>query len=165
MAPPREEGAPEPTSSSALSPDIGEAEGSGEAGERPDDPLADAVQAVLGWASDDLARFTELLVWLYRTADRATVSPEEADGELAALGLDRPAFAPLRELLTGLRLGEGDPRALAPRVRHGADVARRALRELPDQHTRTGPRRQAARRPVGARQPPGARHDGLRRGG
>lgn len=133
VAPPREEGTPEPTGTAPLA-DIGEAEGSGAAGERPDDPLADAVQAVLGWASDDLARFTELLVWLYRTADRATVSPEEADGELAALGLDRPAFAPLRELLTGLRSGEGDPRALAPRVRHGADVARRALRELPD-HT------------------------------
>ncbi|MBO3676497.1 CHAT domain-containing protein [Streptomyces sp. NEAU-YJ-81] len=124
---------PEPTDTALLA-EIGEAEGSGEAGERADDLLADAVHTVLGWASDDLARFTELLVWLYRTADRATASPEEADAEVAALGLDRPAFAPLHALLTGLRSGEGDPRALAPRVRHGADVARRALRELPD-HT------------------------------
>ncbi|MFE2441440.1 CHAT domain-containing protein [Streptomyces sp. NPDC059426] len=115
---------PEPTGTASL----------GDAGEHPGDPLADAVQTVLGWASDDLARFTELLVWLYRTADRATASPEEADGEVAALGLDRPVFAPLRELLTALRSGEGDPRALAQRVRHGADVARRALGELP-QHT------------------------------
>ncbi|GAA1700764.1 CHAT domain-containing protein [Streptomyces yatensis] len=128
------EGSGEAEEGSEEAEESGEAEGRGEAGERADDPLADAVQSVLRWASDDLARFTELLVWLFRTADRVTVSPEEADGELAALGLDRPAFAPLRELLTGLRSGEGDPRELAPRVRHGADVARRALRELPE-HT------------------------------
>ncbi|MBU3865826.1 CHAT domain-containing protein [Streptomyces sp. 4503] len=121
---------PEPTGT-APPAKIGEAGEAGEAGEHPGDPLTDAVQTVLRWASDDLARFTELLVWLYRTADRATASPEEADGEVAALGLDRPAFAPLRELLTALRSGEGDPRALAPRVRHGADVARRALGEQP----------------------------------
>ncbi|ASQ98886.1 CHAT domain-containing protein [Streptomyces sp. 11-1-2] len=121
VAAPQEEGTPEPTGTATL----------GEAGEHSGDPLADAVQSVLRWASDDLARFTELLVWLYRTADRLTVSPEEADGEVVALGLDRPVLAPLRALLTGLRSGEGDPRMLAQRVRHGADVARRALCELP----------------------------------
>ncbi|AEM85424.1 CHAT domain-containing protein [Streptomyces violaceusniger] len=129
VAPPQEEGTPEPTGTAPLA-EIGEAEGSGEAGERADDPLADAVQTVLGWASDDLARFSELLAWLCRTAVHLTISPEEADGEVAALGLDRSVFAPLRALLIGLRSGEGDPQALAPCVRHGANVARRALGEL-----------------------------------
>ncbi|MFE2181761.1 CHAT domain-containing protein [Streptomyces sp. NPDC059455] len=95
------------------------------------EPLAAAVQGVLRWATDDIPRFTELVVWLYRAVDHPTNSPEEAHAEVAALGLDRPGLAPLRELLTGLGSGEGDPRALAQDVRRGADVARRALRELP----------------------------------
>ncbi|WP_247616281.1 CHAT domain-containing protein [Streptomyces sp. MK37H] len=102
-----------------------------EPGECAEDPLADAVQGVLGWASDDIPRLTELVVWLYMAVGRPTNSPEEADAEVAALGLDGPGLAPLRELLTGLGSGEGDPRALAQEVRRGADVARRALRELP----------------------------------
>ncbi|WP_086883840.1 CHAT domain-containing protein [Streptomyces rhizosphaericus] len=100
-------------------------------GERAEDPLAAAVQGVLRWATDDIPRFTELVVWLYRAVDHPTNSPEKADAEVAALGLDRPGLAPLRELLTGLGSGGGDPRALAQEVRRGADVARRALRELP----------------------------------
>ncbi|WP_308403583.1 CHAT domain-containing protein [Streptomyces sp. 8ZJF_21] len=108
-------------------------------GERAEDPLTDAVRGVLGWAAEDVARFTELMVWLYRTADRLTISPEEAEGEVAALGLDRPVFAPLRELLTGLRSGQADRQVLAERVRRGAVVARRTLRELPA-HTPERPR-------------------------
>ncbi|MCQ8188112.1 CHAT domain-containing protein [Streptomyces rugosispiralis] len=102
-----------------------------EPGERAEDPPADAVQGVLRWATDDIPRFTELVVWLYTAVGRRANSPEEADAEVAALGLDRPGLAPLRELLTGLGSGAGDPRALAQDVRRGADVARRALRELP----------------------------------
>ncbi|MGO4759480.1 CHAT domain-containing protein, partial [Streptomyces sp. 2MCAF27] len=59
------------------------------------------------------------------------ISTEKADEEVAALGLDRPVFAPLRELLAELRSGEGDPRTLAEGARRSADVARDALRELP----------------------------------
>ncbi|WP_166482993.1 CHAT domain-containing protein [Streptomyces rhizosphaericus] len=110
-----------------LASEIGEPE----IGERAEDPLADAVQGVLRWATDDIPRFTGLLVWLCRVVNNPATSPEAADAEVAALGLDRPAFAPLRELLTGLGSGEGDPRVLAQDVHRGADVARRALRELP----------------------------------
>ncbi|WP_413099535.1 CHAT domain-containing protein [Streptomyces sp. Inha503] len=108
-------------------------------GSHAGEPLADAVQGVLRWATDDIPRFTKLLVWLYRAVDHPTASPEEADAEVTALGLDRPGLAPLRELLTGLGSGEGDPRALAQEVRRGADVVRRALREL-SAHTPERPR-------------------------
>ncbi|WP_432251597.1 CHAT domain-containing protein [Streptomyces sp. HNM1019] len=94
------------------------------------DPLADAVRGVLCWATDDIPRFTGLVVWLYRAVDHPTNSPEEAAAEVAALGLDRPGLAPLRTLLTRLGSGGGDPRALARDVHRGADIARRALREL-----------------------------------
>ncbi|MFD8383429.1 CHAT domain-containing protein [Streptomyces sp. NPDC059679] len=95
------------------------------------DPLADAVQGVLAWALEDIPRFTGLLVWLSNTVYQLRISTEKADEEVAALGLDRPVFAPLRELLAELRSGEGDPRALAEGARRSADVARDALRELP----------------------------------
>ncbi|GAA2300171.1 CHAT domain-containing protein [Streptomyces violaceusniger] len=113
--------------------------GDGDGDGRVGDPLADAVRGVLGWATDDIPRFTELLVWLYRAVDRTAISPEEAHAEVAALGLDRPAFVPLRELLAGIRSGEGDPRALAQGARRGADATRRALRQLP-QHIPERPR-------------------------
>lgn len=114
-----------------LASEIGEPEiGEPETGERAGDPLADAVQDVLRWATDDIPRFTGLVVWLYQAVSFPTRSPEEAETDVAALGLDRPGLAPLRELLTRLGSGEGDPRALAQEVRRGADVALRALREL-----------------------------------
>ncbi|KAK1185313.1 CHAT domain-containing protein [Streptomyces sp. NBS 14/10] len=99
--------------------------------EDADDPLADAVQGVLAWALEDIPRLTGLLVWLSSTVYEVRISTGKADEEVAALGLDRPVFAPLRELLAKLRSGEGDPRALADGARRSADVARCALRELP----------------------------------
>lgn len=96
-----------------------------------EDALADAVQGVLAWASEDLPRFTGLLVWLCHAVYELRVSAEKADEEVAALGLDQPVFAPLSELLIGLRSGEDDPQALADDTRRCADVARRAMRELP----------------------------------
>nr|WP_307818846.1 CHAT domain-containing protein [Streptomyces sabulosicollis] len=106
-------------------------QGDGEDGGPVGDPLTGAVRGVLGWATDDIPRFVNLVVWLYRAVDRTATSPEEAHAEVAALGLDRPDLAPLCELLTGLRSGEGDPRALAEGARRAADAARRALRRLP----------------------------------
>ena len=100
-------------------------------GETAADALADAVQGVLAWALEDIPRFTRLLVWLSSTVYELRISTAKADEEVVALGLDRPVFAPLRELLAKLRSGEDDSRALAEGVRRSADVARRALRELP----------------------------------
>lgn len=96
-----------------------------------EDALADAVRGVLAWASEDIPRFTGLLVWLCYAVYELRVSAEKADEEVAALGLDQPVFVPLSDLLIGLRSGEDDPRALAEEARRCADIARRALRELP----------------------------------
>ncbi|MDW6066148.1 hypothetical protein SAZ11_60770 [Streptomyces sp. FXJ1.4098] len=114
---PHEENATEPTGTAPL--------------ESADDPLADAVQGVLVWALEDIPRFTGLLVWLSYAVYQLRISTEKADEEVAALGLDQPVFAPLRELLAKLRSGEGDPRALAEGARRSADTVRGALRELP----------------------------------
>ncbi|MGY0055429.1 CHAT domain-containing protein [Streptomyces sp. LZ34] len=114
---PHEENATEPTGTAPL--------------EDADGALAEAVQGVLAWASEDILRFTRLLVWLSNAVYGLRISTAKADEELAALGLDRPVFAPLRELLAEFRSGGGDARALAEGARRGADVARRALRELP----------------------------------
>ncbi|MDX3227976.1 CHAT domain-containing protein [Streptomyces sp. ME19-01-6] len=116
-AAPHEENTTEPTGTAPL--------------EDAGDALADAVQGVLAWASEDIPRFTRLLVWLSNTVYELRIPTEKADEEVAALGLDRPVFAPLRELLAELRSGEGDPRALAERARRSTDVARGALRRLP----------------------------------
>ncbi|MFI1336376.1 CHAT domain-containing protein [Streptomyces sp. NPDC020845] len=114
---PHEENATEPTGTAPL--------------ESADDPLADAVQGVLVWALEDIPRFTGLLVWLSYAVYQLRISTEKADEEVAALGLDQPVFAPLRELLAKLRSGEGDPRALAEGARRSADTVRGALGELP----------------------------------
>jgi hypothetical protein len=91
---------------------------------------ADAVRAVLEWAARDVTRFVGLLKWLCVTAYRPRITLEGAEEELAGLGLGDPAFAPLRVLLAGLR-SRADAAALAQGLRHGADVAREALRTLP----------------------------------
>ncbi|GAA2363276.1 CHAT domain-containing protein [Streptomyces cuspidosporus] len=96
-----------------------------------DDALSGAVRDVLAWAVEDVPRFTGLVVWLCDIVNYPPISAEAAGEEVAALGLDRPVLAPLRELLAGIRSGEGDPRELAERVRRGAEAARRALVALP----------------------------------
>jgi hypothetical protein len=94
-----------------------------------EDPLTDAVRSLLG-RTQDAPGFARLLKWLCVTVYGPRISAGQADAELAALGLDQPVFAPLRELFTGLRSG-GDARSLAEGVRRSADVARRVLREVP----------------------------------
>ncbi|ADI03839.1 hypothetical protein SBI_00718 [Streptomyces bingchenggensis BCW-1] len=114
---PHEENTTEPTGTAPL--------------EDAGDALDDALQGVFAWALEDIPRFTGLLLWLSGAVYEVRISTEKAEEEVAVLGLDRPVFAPLRELLAKLRSGEGDPRVLAEGARRGADVARRALRELP----------------------------------
>lgn len=117
--------------SGALEESTAEPTGTAPLGAHADDALADAVQGVLAWASEDIPRFTRLLVWLSSSVYELRASAEKADEEVAALGLDQPVFVPLSELLIGLRSGEDDLRALAEDARRCADVARSALRELP----------------------------------
>ncbi|MFF8973579.1 CHAT domain-containing protein [Streptomyces sp. NPDC014995] len=92
---------------------------------------ADAVQGVVDWARQDAVRFARLLEWLCVTVNEPRVSLADANRELADLGLHRPEFAPLRELLAALRSGGQDPRSLVERVHSAAQAAREVLLALP----------------------------------
>ncbi|MFH9858078.1 CHAT domain-containing protein [Streptomyces sp. NPDC017202] len=92
---------------------------------------ADAVQGVADWARRDAVGFARLLEWLCVTVNDPGGSAADADRELVDVGLDRPEFAPLRELLAALGSGGQDPRSLAGRVRGTAQTVREVLLALP----------------------------------
>ncbi|RMI45999.1 CHAT domain-containing protein [Streptomyces triticirhizae] len=91
-----------------------------------DAELARAVREVLRWASDDVPRFRRLLGWLCATAYDPAVPRARAADEASDLGLDSPELVAFHALLTDLRCGEPEPRALAARLRLAARAASRA---------------------------------------